>query len=304
MSFVLQSRYGRMVSLPIFCPQLELRPGDSSVVSAIALSAGQRLSLKWLSLSLTKVCTVPGSPGTCASIVGWSNSNPVQITTATATQLNTGDSVDIVVPNTVAIAGATSANPIQVTTQTPTQFQTGDFVTIGGVSGNTAANVELNQITVLDGSNFTLNGVNGNGTYGGGGYASDMAWPGSNMLNCTITVIDPFNFTINGTYAASASPVGGWVRSHSPLVEAPPSLVNGGLGLAYAGVYPGGFNSVNGPSGVPMSVVAIVSPGLSMINPYHSRNFESPDTYEVVVVNNTKNAILDVALSGSVTYTF
>ena len=62
------------------------------------------------------------------------------------------------------ISSATNASPIQCTTSTTNPFVTGDQVLIAGAVGNTAAN-GIFTITVIDTSNFTLNGSAGNGTY-------------------------------------------------------------------------------------------------------------------------------------------
>ncbi len=66
------------------------------------------------------------------------------------------------------ISGATNTLPIQITTSTTNAFTTGQTVVIAGVTGNTAANGTF-VITVIDNTHFTLNGITGNGTYGGGG---------------------------------------------------------------------------------------------------------------------------------------
>lgn len=70
----------------------------------------------------------------------------------------------------VNISAATNASPIQITTAT-NAFVTGQTVVISGVTGNTAANGTF-TITVINNTNFTLNGVSGNGTYTGGGTAT------------------------------------------------------------------------------------------------------------------------------------
>jgi hypothetical protein len=78
-------------------------------------------------------------------------------------------------PGKFAITGATNVmgQPISITTATPNRFQTGQTVYITGVLGNTAAN-GTNTITATDASTFTLNGVNGNGNWTGGGTVSGV----------------------------------------------------------------------------------------------------------------------------------
>lgn len=65
------------------------------------------------------------------------------------------------------VSAATNSNPIQITTATPSRRQTGDTVTISGVGGNTNANGTW-TVTRVDDSNFTVP-VAGNGNYTSGG---------------------------------------------------------------------------------------------------------------------------------------
>src|SRR6185437_4218168 len=70
-----------------------------------------------------------------------------------------------------SITGATNPaapSPIIITTTSTTGLQTGERVTISGVQGNTAANGTW-TITVINGTEFALNGAIGNGTYTSGG---------------------------------------------------------------------------------------------------------------------------------------
>lgn len=66
------------------------------------------------------------------------------------------------------VSGATNASPI-VITATGHGRATGDKVTISGVLGNTAANVTLAVIVVINANSFSLTGVAGNGAYTSGG---------------------------------------------------------------------------------------------------------------------------------------
>ena len=70
------------------------------------------------------------------------------------------------------VSAATNASPIQITTGTH-GLTTGNRVTITGVVGNTAANA-LWTVTVVDSTNFTLDGSTGNGAYTSGGHAVDL----------------------------------------------------------------------------------------------------------------------------------
>jgi hypothetical protein len=75
---------------------------------------------------------------------------------------------DITSAPTFTVSGASNASPIQITTTGSHGLTTGDYVTITGILTNTAANGTF-AITVVDGTNFTLDGSTGNGAYGGGG---------------------------------------------------------------------------------------------------------------------------------------
>jgi len=68
------------------------------------------------------------------------------------------------------ISAASNTAPIQITTATPNTFTNGQAVIISGVGGNIAANGFF-IITVINGTQFTLNGSIGSGTYTSGGAA-------------------------------------------------------------------------------------------------------------------------------------
>ncbi len=99
---------------------------------------------------------------------------------------------------TGSVTGASNAGPIVITTGTTTGLVTGDSVTVGGVNGNTAANGTF-TITVLNSTQFQLNGTTGNGAYTSGGTwafnpngASYIA-PTYNWLAPLQPVYDPFS---------------------------------------------------------------------------------------------------------------
>lgn len=68
----------------------------------------------------------------------------------------------------LAITAATNASPIVVTTSASHGLSTGDVVTILGALGNTAANATW-IVTVVNATQFSLDGSTGNGAYTGGG---------------------------------------------------------------------------------------------------------------------------------------
>lgn len=68
----------------------------------------------------------------------------------------------------VSTTSGNAVSPIQVTTTTTNTLVTGQTVAINGVGGNTAANGTF-VVTVINNTNFTLNGTTGNGTFTSGG---------------------------------------------------------------------------------------------------------------------------------------
>src|SRR5574338_1289765 len=68
----------------------------------------------------------------------------------------------------LTVTAASNANPITITTSVPHGLVTNQLVGIYGVNGNTAANGGWN-ITVVNSTQFTLNGAVGNANYTSGG---------------------------------------------------------------------------------------------------------------------------------------
>lgn len=81
---------------------------------------------------------------------------------------NFGDFVLSTDTGSWSVTAATNASPIQITTSATNNLVTGQTVAISGVTGNTAANGTF-TVTVINTTNFTLDGTTGNGAYGGGG---------------------------------------------------------------------------------------------------------------------------------------
>ncbi len=104
------------------------------------------------------------------------------------------------------ITNATNASPIQITTSAAHGFSTGQLVNIGAVTGNTAANGTW-IVTVVNSTNFTLNGSAGNGPYGIGGNAvsPNIYYYDAGIVcfnNSSIT-----NNTINGVINSASAPM-------------------------------------------------------------------------------------------------
>jgi len=85
----------------------------------------------------------------------------------------------------IVVTNATATNPIQITTSTATQLVTGDTVNILGVVGITAANGTF-TITVIDSTHFTLDGISGVGTYTSGGMVGSKN-KNIQITNCKFT---------------------------------------------------------------------------------------------------------------------
>lgn len=71
------------------------------------------------------------------------------------------------------------------------------------------------------------------------------------------------------------------------------------MAITYAGLYSGNFENLNLHSGQPLVYVPCEVPGYNQTDPYYWRDFESPDTYAVLAVNNTQSTQLRVSVSGT-----
>jgi hypothetical protein len=73
--------------------------------------------------------------------------------------------------------------------------------------------------------------------------------------------------------------------------------------VVYAGLYSGKFENLNVHAGRPLVYVPCEVPGYNQTDPYYWRDFESPDTYAVLAVNNTAATKLRVSISGAFRFT-
>ncbi|MDZ4853021.1 MAG: GEVED domain-containing protein [Pirellulaceae bacterium] len=78
--------------------------------------------------------------------------------------------------NGVAITDATNATPIMITSSTTHGLASGQFVAVNGVVGNTATN-GIFTVTVINATQFSLNGSVGNGAYVSGGVWTPVVTP-------------------------------------------------------------------------------------------------------------------------------
>lgn len=105
---------------------------------------------------------------------------------------------------TRTISAATNASPIQITTSTTNGLTTGQTVTISGVTGNTAANGTF-TITVVNNSNFTLDGSTGNGTFSNPVTTIAAGSNGATLPQATINVASTTGFATSGTIYVNTS---------------------------------------------------------------------------------------------------
>lgn len=132
---------------------------------------------------------------------------------------------------TVSTTSGNAVSPIQITTTAPHTLTTGQTVTISGVGGNTAANGTF-TITVLNSTQFTLNGTTGNGNYTSGGTVT---------TNCYI--ID--YRTMGSTGFPPVEPFGSmnWYLYEKDTAAPPSGSPNSTWVAANAGTYGGYGNS-------------------------------------------------------------
>lgn len=83
-----------------------------------------------------------------------------------------------------------------------------------------------------------------------------------------------------------------------------PTKRNPGLGAVYAGLIGGRADLIGGPPGQPLSYVGVDTPGSKRLSPWLGPvTITETDTYSVIVVNNLKDARLDVCVTGNLTVT-
>lgn len=81
-----------------------------------------------------------------------------------------------IVQTNLTVSAASNASPIQITTTTPHLLLSGYNARVAAVGGNTAANGDW-TVTVVDATNFTLNGSTGNSAYTSGGTVARFRIP-------------------------------------------------------------------------------------------------------------------------------
>jgi len=128
--------------------------GPSGAYKYFALSAAQILAAQTPAVTLS-------SPITRVLVQASATSGVITTTVASSSGTVPGVS-------NLAVTGASSASPIEITTASAHGLSSGNYVTISGVLGNTNANGTY-AITVTSATKFTLNGSTGNAAYTSGG---------------------------------------------------------------------------------------------------------------------------------------
>jgi len=99
----------------------------------------------------------------------------LEVTSASATGVlllkDTTSNSLVMTGDTLNVANATNQSPIKITTASAHGYTTGQLVQISNVGGNTAANGVF-TVTVVNTTDFTLDGTAGNGFYTSGGQTS------------------------------------------------------------------------------------------------------------------------------------
>ncbi len=165
----------------------------------------------------------------------------------------------------LAVVGATNESPIVITTSSPHGLQNGMRVSISGVAGNLAAN-SVFAVTIIDATNFSLNGSYGSGDWTSGGTVtaeimittaaphglqSGMRVSISGVLGNTaangvfpVTVIDSLNFDLNGSSGNGIWTSGGTVTAEIMITTAAPHGLQSGMQVSISGVQ--GNTNANG----------------------------------------------------------
>lgn len=78
-----------------------------------------------------------------------------------------------------------------------------------------------------------------------------------------------------------------------------PDKIISNLGMVYLGFYSAGFTQLNKPTGIPINALSADLVGVNASNPYIFFDFSSPDTYSVLLVNNTTNLDFEVTANGA-----
>lgn len=132
-----------------------------------------------------------------------------------------------------SITAATNATPIQITTGIANALVTGQTVTISGILGNTAANGTW-VVTVINSTNYTLNGSVGNGTFAG---ATTIA-AGSNgvaLPTSTINVASTTGFPSSGVIYVKTATTGMATVTYTGITGTTFTGCTGGTGVMSTG---------------------------------------------------------------------
>lgn len=216
--------------------------GPRGAYMYFALSASSILGDSTNPLFVAPAVTIPAI--TRASVIRHTDSGVVEVIVASSSGAVGG------VTN-LAISNVSNGTPIQVTTASAHGLSTGDTVTVQGALGVPAANGTW-TITVLGANSFTLNGSVGSGTYLGGGVIEGGVLGQvdrvirANAVPDTVTEITESAIEFDVALVATVTVPIGQVAAYTTAVQTALALYNaalpiGGLVLPTVGptgVYP------------------------------------------------------------------
>ena len=144
----------------------------------------------------------------------------------------------------LAVTGATNATPVEITTATAHGLSTGDVVTVSGVRGNGGANV-TSTIVVTGANTFTLDNSVGTAAYVSGGVVEGGALGQIDRViqgNCVSQGVDAT--TVSATPNTAAVVVDVWLPAS--FAASAPATIQSSLTLFFSDAPIGGYTDPGG----------------------------------------------------------
>lgn len=82
------------------------------------------------------------------------------------------------------------------------------------------------------------------------------------------------------------------------ITQVPSTKLNTNMAMAVVGMYSGEFEQLNLHSGQPLVCLQRELPGYAHLDPYNWKDFEVPDTYAILAINNTAETQIRMTVSG------
>lgn len=89
------------------------------------------------------------------------------------------------------------------------------------------------------------------------------------------------------------------VKMAAPTGAPDPVKLSSNMGLCYAGIYSGDFSDVTRPAGSSLVQFSLNQVSVRQMSPHYFRSFTSPDTYALIITNNTLNLDFEVVVTGA-----